>query len=91
MPGESRGVRLKLKLPKVAAYAERLGWRSEERRIFKVMAHCGKICPILVLGSLGLAWLFLLRSDFSIFGLRALRRFGDARAGGQVGILLGIF
>ena len=41
MPGGARGVRLKLKLPKVAAYAERLGWQQEERRRFKVMSHCG--------------------------------------------------
>ena len=49
------------------------------------------ICPIIELGILGLAWLFLRRNDFSMFGLRALRRFGDARAEGQVGRLLGIF
>ena len=41
MPGEAKGVQLKLKLPKVDAYAERYGWRREERRIFKVMSHCG--------------------------------------------------
>ena len=41
MPGGERGVRLKLKFPTVAAYTERLGWRREERRIFKVMSHCG--------------------------------------------------
>ena len=40
VPGGARGVRLKLKLPKVAAYAERLGWRREERRRFKVMSYC---------------------------------------------------
>ena len=39
--GGARGVWLKLKLPKVSAYAERLGWRQEERRIFKVISHCG--------------------------------------------------
>ena len=82
---------MKLKLPKVAAYAERLGWRREERRIFKVMSHCGKICPILELGSLGLAWLSLQGNGFSVFGLCVLRRFDNARAEGQVGRLLGIF
>ena len=41
VPGEARGVRLKLKLPKLDAYAERFGWKCEERRIFKVMSHCG--------------------------------------------------
>ena len=41
VPGGARGVQLKLKLPKVAAYDERLGLRQEERRIFKVMSHCG--------------------------------------------------
>ena len=41
MPGGVRGVWLKLKLPKVAAYAERLGWRREERRRFKVVSHSG--------------------------------------------------
>ena len=41
MPGGARGVWLKLKLPKVAAYAEIFGWRLEERGIFKVMSHCG--------------------------------------------------
>ena len=41
VPGEERGVWLKLKLPKVAAYAERLGWWREERRRFKLMSHCG--------------------------------------------------
>ena len=49
------------------------------------------ICPILELGSLGLAWIFLRGNDFSMFGLRALRRFGNERAEGQVGRLLGIF
>ena len=49
------------------------------------------ICPILGLGSLGRAGIFLLGSDSSMFGLRALRRFGDARAEGQIGRLLGIF
>ena len=39
--GGARGVWFKLKLPKVAAYAERLGWRREDRRIFNVMSHCG--------------------------------------------------
>ena len=41
MPGGARGVRLKLKFMKVAAYAERLGWRREDCRRFKVMSHCG--------------------------------------------------
>ena len=49
------------------------------------------ICPILGLGSLGLVWLFLRGNNFSMFGLHALRRFGDARAEGKVGSLLGIF
>ena len=49
------------------------------------------ICPILGLGILGLAWLFLRGNDFSMFGLRALQRFGDARAEEQVRGLLGIF
>ena len=42
VPGGARGVWLKLKFPKVAAYAERLGWRRDYLRIFKVMLHCGK-------------------------------------------------
>ena len=41
VPGEARGARLKLKLPKVAAYTERLGWRREDRRRLNVMLHCG--------------------------------------------------
>ena len=41
VPGDERGVRLKLKLSKVAEYAERLGWRREERRRFQVISHCG--------------------------------------------------
>ena len=41
VPGGARGVRLKLKFPKVAAYAERLGLQRKERRRFKVMSHCG--------------------------------------------------
>ena len=49
------------------------------------------ICTILEFGSLGLAWLFLQGNYFSMFGLRVLRRFGNARAEGQVGKLLGIF
>ena len=40
MPGGERVVRSKLKLPKVAAYAERLGWQREDRRRFNVMSHC---------------------------------------------------
>ena len=39
--GGARGVRLKLKLPKVAEYAERLGWQREDRRRFSMMLHCG--------------------------------------------------
>ena len=31
------------------------------------------ICPILGLVTLGIEWLFLIGSDFSMFGLRALR------------------
>ena len=42
VPGWARGVRLKLKLPKVAAYAEILGWQCEDRRRFKLISHCGK-------------------------------------------------
>ena len=49
------------------------------------------VCPILGLGSLGQAWLFMLESDSYMFVLRALRSFGDARAESQVGRLLGIF
>ena len=41
VPGGVRGVRLKLKLTKVAAYAEIFGWRREDRRRFNVMSHCG--------------------------------------------------
>ena len=41
VPGEARGFQLELKLPKVAAYAERLGWRREDCRRFNVMSHCG--------------------------------------------------
>ena len=41
VPGGARGVWLKLKLPKVAAYAEILGWQREDRRRFNVMLHCG--------------------------------------------------
>ena len=41
MPGGARGVWLKLKFPKVDAYAEILGWRREDCRIFNVMSHCG--------------------------------------------------
>ena len=35
--------------------------------------------------------MFLIESTSSMFGLRALRRFGDARAEGRVGMLLGFF
>ena len=41
VPGGARGVWLKLNFPRVATYAEILGWRREERRRFKVMSHCG--------------------------------------------------
>ena len=41
MPGGEIGVRLKWKLPKVAAYAEILDWRREDHRRFNVMSHCG--------------------------------------------------
>ena len=41
MPAGARGVWLKLKLPKLAAYIERLGWQREDRRRFNVMSHCG--------------------------------------------------
>ena len=91
MPGGARGVRLKLKLLKVAAYDERLGWRREERRIFKSCHIVVIICPILELGILDLAWIFLGENDVSMFGLRARRRCGDACTEGQVGRLLGIF
>ena len=40
VPGWARELRLKLKLPKVAAYAERLVWRHEDCRRFNVMSHC---------------------------------------------------
>ena len=49
------------------------------------------ICPIIELGSLGLACLFLQGNDSSMFALRSLRSFGDARAEEQVGRLLDIF
>ena len=41
VPGGAREVWLKLKLPKVAAFDERLGWRRKYRRRFSVMSHCG--------------------------------------------------
>ena len=41
MPSGARGVRLKLKFLKVAAYSEILGWRREDSRIFNMMTHCG--------------------------------------------------
>ena len=41
VPSGARGVWLKLKLPKIDAYAERLGWRREDFRRFSVMSHCG--------------------------------------------------
>ena len=43
MPGGARGVWLKLKFPKVAADAERLGWRREDPSIFNLMSHFGNI------------------------------------------------
>ena len=42
VPCGARGVRLKLKLPKVPEYADRLGWRPEDCRRFNVMSHFGK-------------------------------------------------
>ena len=53
VPGGARGVRLKLKLLKVAAYAERLDWRREYRRRFNVMSHCGKNLSHSWIGKLG--------------------------------------
>ena len=41
VPGGARGVWLNLKFPKLAAYAERLGWRCEDCRRFNVMSHFG--------------------------------------------------
>ena len=41
VPGWGRRVRLKLKLPKVAAYAERFGWLREDSRRFIVLLHYG--------------------------------------------------
>ena len=41
VPGGARGVRLKLKSPKEAAYAKKFGWRREYRRRFNVMSHWG--------------------------------------------------
>ena len=55
VPGGTRGVRLKLKLPKVAAYAERLGWRREDRRRFSVMSHCGNSLSHSWIGKFGLS------------------------------------
>ena len=91
MPGGVRGVRLKLKLPKVAAYNEILGWQREDCRRFNVMSHCGNNMYHSWIGKFGLSVAIPARKCFSIFGLRALRRFGDASADGQVGRLLGIF
>ena len=53
VPGGARGVWLKLKLPKVAAYAERLGWIREECRRFKVMSHCGNSLSHFWIGKIG--------------------------------------
>ena len=53
VPGGERGVWLKLKLPKVAAYDERLGWQREDRRRFNVMSHCGNNMPHSWIGKFG--------------------------------------
>ena len=53
VPGGERGVLLYLKLSKVAAYADRLGWRREERRRFKVMSHCGNNMSHYCIGKFG--------------------------------------
>ena len=42
MPGGGNGVALKLKLPKIAAYAERDGLRRDERRRLSVSMYCGR-------------------------------------------------
>ena len=57
MPGGARGVRLKLKLklPKVAAYSERLGWRREDHRRFNVMSYCGNNLSHSWIGKFGLS------------------------------------
>ena len=49
----------------------------------------GTIFPILKLGTLDLAWIFLRVNDVYMFGLCAQRRCGDACAERQVGKLLG--
>ena len=41
MLGTSRGVRLKLKLPKRKAWADSFGWWHDERRRLRVMSHYG--------------------------------------------------
>ena len=62
VPGGARGVRLKLKLQKkVAAYAERLGWRCEDCRIFNVMSHCGNSLSYYWIGKFGLSVAILAR------------------------------
>ena len=55
VPGGARGVWLKLKLRKVAAYAERLGWRREDRRRFNVMSYCGNNLYHSWIGKFGLS------------------------------------
>ena len=58
VPGGARGVRLKLKLQKVAAYAEILVWQREDRRRFNVMSHCGN--------SLSHSWIWKFGSSVAI-------------------------
>ena len=41
VPSGARGVWLELKFPKVAVYAEIMGWRREDHIIFNVMSHFG--------------------------------------------------
>ena len=55
VPGGAREVRLKLKLPKVAAYAEIFGWRREDRRRFNMMSHCGNNLSRSWIGKFGLS------------------------------------
>ena len=51
--GGARGVRLNLKMPKVAAYAERLGWRRKDSRRFNVMSRCGNNLSHSCIGKFG--------------------------------------
>ena len=64
MPGGARGVRLKLKLTKVDAYAERLGWRREYRRRFNVMSHCGNNLSHSCIGKFGSSVAIPVRKSF---------------------------